>query len=816
MRELLYDLRDTWRGLRRDRLYAAAVIGTLALTLGASIAVFSIVNGVLLRPLAYPQPEALVSIREIVASIAKRYPTAPANARHFDFWRDRTTSFVSMTEMDWRTATLTNAGDPAQVVVLRTSGTLFDVLQVRPALGRGLTRDDENVERPRVAVISDQLWHERLGGDPAVVGRIVTLDGTPYTIVGVLPRGYVLPRLRALDESGTIATEFAAIVPFQISVARIGWMGQFNYGVVARLKPGVTLQQARAEMDVIQASVAEIARREMHQKDADLRGWVAPLEETIVRPVRRGLLLLLGAIGSLLLIACANLANLTLTRTIGRIRDAAVRGALGASRWRLVRSVIVDQVVLAAAGGVFGVGLAAIALRIFVTTAPVSLPRVQDVVIDGRVVAFGAGVALAAALAVALLPAWRVGRGNLESVLRGGGRTSERGAQRVRSTLLTLQVALSVMLLAVSGLFVSSLSRVLRVDTGFEAEGAVTVEVAPVSSRYRNTAARAALYDRILDRVRMIPGVTAAAWTSALPLTGETWVDTIVRPEQPNADDARSSANYRFIGPDYFRAIGMPILQGRSIEEQDRTVTPTPAVISLRAARRLWPGEDAVGRVFTRSDPSNRYQIVGVVTDGRVTALETEPPLMVYVPYWHNNEGKSVLVIRARDPQRLTAAVRDIVRDVDPGIPIARVAPLRHVIDTAVEGRRYQTSLFTAFGACALLIAIVGIYATTAYGVSRRRRELNIRVALGARTAQVFSLVLRQSVVPVAIGLAGGLAGALAMGGVVASLLYDVRPRDPFVLGVVLVIVATVGTVSAAAATFGGLKIEPAAALRDE
>jgi predicted permease len=815
MRELLYDLRHSWRGLRRDRLYALAVVGTLALTLGASIAVFSIVNGVVLRPLGYHDPQALVSMREIVSGLAERYPTLPVSLRHFDVWRDRATSFSSMAAMDWRSATLTGAGDPAQVSILRTSGTLFEVLQIPTVLGRGLTRDDENAAQARVAVISDRVWRERLSGDPTVLGRPITLNGVEHTIVGVLPRGYALPSLRSLGESGSVTTEYAAVVPFRVSVANIGWMGQFNYGVVARLKPGVTLQQARAEMNVVQGTIAEMARREKLEP-GELRGWVMPLEETIVQPVRRGLLLLLGAIGALLVIACANLANLTLTRTIGRLRDAAVRGALGASRWRLVRAVIVDQIVLALAGGALGVALAEVALRAFVTTAPISLPRVQEVAIDTRVIGFGAAAALLAALAVALLPAWRLGRGDLESALRSGGRTTDRGAQHMRGALLMAQVALSVMLLAVSGLFVSSLTRLLRVDTGFAAEGALTVEIAPVAARYPDVAERAALYDRILDRVRALPGVTSAAWTSALPLTGETWVDGIVRRDRPGLEDAKTSANYRFIGPEYFRAIGMPLLQGRTIEERDRTSALTPAVISSRAARMIWPGEEAVGREFTRGNPADRYRVVGVVADGHVTTLESESPLMVYVPYWHNNEGKSVLVVRSADVSTLGDGVRRAVRDVDAEIAVAKVAPLQHVIDAAVEGRRYQTSLFTAFGASALLIAIVGVYATTAYGVSRRRRELNIRVALGARTSQVFSLVLGESVAPVAIGLAGGLLGALAMGGVISSLLYEVRPRDPIVLGIVMLVVATVGTLSAAAATFGGLKIEPASALRDE
>jgi ABC-type antimicrobial peptide transport system permease subunit len=299
-----------------------------------------------------------------------------------------------------------------------------------------------------------------------------------------------------------------------------------------------------------------------------------------------------------------------------------------------------------------------------------------------------------------------------------------------------------------------------------------------------------------------MPGVTAAAWTSALPLTGETWVDAILRPGVAASPEERQTANYRFIGPEYFHAIGMPILQGRSIEPQDRTSTVTPAVINSRAARTIWPGEPAIGREFTRANPTQKFQVVGVVSDGRVTALESEPPLMVYVPYWFNNEGKSVLVVRSQgDAKTLVPSIRAIVREVDPDVAVAKVAPLTQLIDAAVENRRYQASLFTVFGAAALLIAIVGVYATTAYGVSRRRRELNIRVALGAQASQVFSMILRQSVTPLAAGLAGGLAGALALGGLVAG---------------VLGIVAAVGILSAAAATLTGLEIEPAAALRED
>jgi putative ABC transport system permease protein len=817
MDRALVDFRDTVRALRRDPLYAAAVIATLALTLGASTAVFSIVNGVLLRPLAYREADRLVSLREIEVSRRQRYATLPVNARHFEEWRSRAMTFASLAEVERRTTNLTGAGDPAQVVVMRASGTIFDVLQMPVALGRPLTRTDERPDHPPVVVISDRLWTDRLGRDPQVLGRSLFLGGTQYTIVGVLEPGAEFPTFDLLSESALLSSTFAAVVPFRLNFANVGWMGQFNYAVIGRLKPGVTLEEARAELDVMQRSVAEIATRETHEQ-ADLRGWIMPLEESIVGRARLGLLLLLGAIGGVVLIACANLANLSLTRALGRLREAAVRSALGASRGRLVRGVVLEQLLLAAIGGALGVVVARQGLSLFVKTAPLDLPRVNDVVIDGRVLEFAAAVAIVAGLCVALLPAWRVGRGDLQTMLRGGGHgTTDRGGLRVRATLLAMQVALSVTLLVVTGLFVTSFVQLLRVDPGFSADRVVAVEIAPVASRYPDTKARAALYDRILTAARDLSGITSAGWTSALPLTGETWIDLIARVGDTRPTAQKPSANYRFVGSEYFRTLAMPITKGRSIEESDRTHAVTPAVISARAAQMLWPGEDPIGRQFTRGNPKDHFEVVGVVVDGHPTALEAESPLMVYVPYWYNNEGKSVLLVRTPgDAAAIASELRRVIHSVDPETAIADVSPLQRVIDKALESRRYQMWLFTAFGAVALLIATVGVYATTAYGVSRRRREMHIRVALGARASQVFALVLRQSAMPLFVGIAVGCAGALALATIVASLLFKVRASDPLVIASVVALVGVVGVLASATAARQGLRINPATALRDE
>ena len=563
--------------------------------------------------------------------------------------------------------------------------------------------------------------------------------------------------------------------------------------------------------------MAEIASRETHEPVV-LRGWIKPLEESIVGRARLGLLFLLGAIGGVVLIACANLANLSLTRAAGRLRDAAVRSALGASRGRLVAGVVLEQLVLALIGGALGLLVARECLTLFVRTAPIDLPRVNAVAIDARVLLFAAAVTIVAGLSVALLPAWRMGRGDTQSTLRGGGHgTTDRGGLRLRATLLGVQVALSVTLLVVTGLFATSFVRLLQVQTGFSPDHVIAMEIVPVARQYPDEKARAALYDRILTATRELSGITSAAWTSVLPLTGETWVDLIARLDDIRPSSQKMSANYRFVGPDYFRTLSMPITKGRSIEERDRTRAVTPAVLSARAAQTLWPGEEPVGKQFSRGDPTVHFEVVGVVVDGHPTALETESPAMVYVPYWFNNEGKSVLLVRtAGDAAAIAGELRRVVHTVDPEIAIADISPLQRVVDKAVASRRYQMWLFTAFGAVALLIAAVGVYATTAYGVSRRRRELNIRVALGARASQVYVLVLRQSATPLAAGLAAGCAGAIAIGAIVASLLFKVRATDPLVILSVVTLVGGVGLLASGAAARQNLRIDPAAALRDE
>jgi len=837
MTQLSFDLRDILRGLRRDRAYTATVVVTLALTIGATTAVFSIVDGVLLRPLAYHDSERLMSVKEIWRQLAQRMGPRPGmevNAQHFEYWRTHARSFESMAQYIVLPANLTGVGDAIQIQVGRASGSLFELLQVQAAVGRTLLTTDDSSGQADVIVISDALWRQRFAADPRVVGRTIAIDGTLRTIVGVLRPDFHLP-----SERLSIAEAF---VPIHTYVEGVGWWGDHNNEAIGRLRAGVTPEQAQTELDVLQVQVSEIATKEA-KEPVTLASMVAPLADTLVGKARRGLLLLLGAIAAVLLIACSNLANLSLTRTMGRLRDAGIRSALGASRARLAGRAALEQLVLSIAGGALGIAVARGALQIFVRTAPIDLPRVSDVSIDARVLAFAAAVSIAAGAIVAILPAWRMARRNVEHTLRAGAltTTSDRAGLRTRGTLLALQVALSLTLLVVTGLLGMSFARLMQIDRGFVAERVLLVPVSLPATRYDSEALRQTAYDRLIAATRELPGVTSATTLSVPPLTGSGQVNTIVPDGSTRPRSEQPSANFRFVGPDFFRTLGIAVLRGRSFSDVVRASSTAPAapgtasaapstqhaapstrlmpaLISEPTAQSLWPGQDAIGKHFSRGIPGEAgFEVVGIVADAKLTSLERTPPLMVYLPYWWRARASMSLVIKAAaEPAALMPSVRRAVQAIDSEIAIGDARSLGALVDTSVASRRYQMQLFVAFGGVALFIATLGVYAVTSYGVSQRRREMNIRVALGARHGQVLAMVMKQGLGPILGGVAGGTLAALSIGSLVASLLFEVQPRDPAIIGGVVAVVSAAGVVACFIAARQRLSIDPAAALRDE
>ncbi len=810
MRNLMLDLRDSVRSLRRDRAFSAVVIATLAITIGATTAVFSIVNGILLKPLAYPQPEQLVTIREIWREVSLRAATLEVNQRHFEHWRQNTRLFHSMAQFITLPANLSSGGPATQISAVQASDTLFDVLGETSALGRLLTAGDDRPGSPDVVVISDGLWRQRLGGRPDVLGSSMVIDGTPFTVIGVLRPTFRLPEGQRL-----IAT-VDAVMPMRITA---GWVGDHNNAAIGRLRSGVTIDQARIELDVLQRQASEIAAAESGQR-VTLAGVVGSLDDSIVGRARRSLVLLFAAILAVLAIACSNLTNLALIRALGRAREAAIRSALGAGRRRLIARAILDDALLAGIGGALGVWVAYGALRIFVTTAPVDLPRIEDVTLDGRVLLFAVFVTGLTGLLVAMLPVLHLDDRDPQSALRSGssGSGAGRAGVRARAILTATQVALAVTLLTVTALLGTSLLRVLDIDYGFSTDHVLSVPIALPASRYADPPARIGAFDRILSGVKALPGVRSVSSTSLLPMRGEGQVNFVVaagtnvpRPEQP-------SANFRFIAPEYFTALELPMPQGRMFSLDERSGRLTPAVISASLAARLWPGQDALGKEFSRgieSEPG--FEVIGIAADARTASLERPPPLMVYVPYWWQTRTTLALLVKtAVDPATLAPSIRRALEHIDPEIAMGQARPLQQAIDAATASRRYQARLFVVFGLVALLIATVGVYGVTAYSVSKRRREMNIRVALGAREGEVIRLLVKQSAYAVLPGVLAGLVGSLAIGGALASLLYEVQARDPMLLAGVAGSVGVVALAASLLAARGGLSLDPASALREE
>jgi predicted permease len=807
------------RGLWRDAGYAITVVLTLALTIGAATATFSIVDGVLLKPLRYREAHQLVAIKEVALELQNRFPVLPINARHFGEWRSQATTFDALVEFLPMQANLTGAGDAVQIAIVRTTGGLDEVLQVKPVLGRSLTREDEPEGRADVVVLGNAIWRERFGADPSILGRAVAIDGKPHTVVGVLPAGFELPEPPKLLGSVQLVSAVDALVPLRVP-ANAGWSGDFNYSVLGRLKSGTSIEQARADLDVIQRRVSQRMSDEAHQT-ITMRTNVAGLADAVIGGARRGLVLLLGAVGAVLLIACSNLVNLSLTRRTGRLRDALIRTALGASRGRLIQDVVTEQLLLAAAGGILGLAVAWAALRLFVLTAPIELPRAGEVALDPRVLLFAAGLSVLVGLLTAIVPAWSLTGRRLNAPLRAAGlaATADAGTLQARGTLLAAQVGLSVVLLVVTVLLGISFMHVLRLDRGFSAERVLAVDVALPAARFEKLPERVAAFDRVIAAARTVPGVDAASYTSILPLQGEDSNNPISVAGDTRAIFDRPIANFRFVSPDFFRTLAIPIRRGRPIADDDRREdrATLPAVISDATAARVWPGQDAIGKRFLRGPDEKPFEVVGLVGDVRLTSLDGVPPLMVYIPYWSRSRASAALLVHTHvDPESVASAVRRALQAADPQIAIGAIRPLDRLVGSATAVRRYQVLLFSTFGAAALAIALVGVYGVTAYGVARRRREMNIRTALGAQRSQVMRMVLAQGSVPIVAGAVAGAIAAVAAGGVLAGLLFEMQARNPWVISGVAILVPAIALLAAAGAARQGLVLDPAAALRDE
>lgn len=819
---LWQDLRYALRTLLKAPGFAAIAILTLALGIGANTAIFSVVNGVLLRPLAYHEPQQLCVIREIVPQLTKFYPTFPANLPNFRIWQRDLHSFENIglaegIEMDFR-----GRNSAVELPGAKVTSTLLDTLGVHPALGRNFQPDEDNPGRDHEVILTDSFWRSEFHADPKIIGKAMNLNGQSYEIVGVLPASFHFPQGEELGPLTYFDAQLAFLKPLGEDASQTDLLGEFDYAAIARLKPGVSLAQASAELNVVQERIAETAKQ-----GGNLQAELIPLATQMLGPARQGLLFLLAAVGAVLLIVCANIANLLLARVPRRMREAAIRTALGATRGRLTRQMLTESLLLGILGGGLGILLAFWGVAAIVSAAPPGIPRLAEVSIDGRVLLFAILISVLTAALFGMLPAWRIAHADPQEALKSGAlsTTENRRTRRMRSSLIGLEVALSTVLLILGGLFTSSLVHLLNVDTGFSVEHVLAADVSlppqTYGSREQGAPARGRFYDQTLAAIRALPGVRAVGWVNYLPLEGEGSVSDVRYPGTSDKDVANMPlADYRAASPDYFSAMGIPLVAGRSFTNADRG--RKVIVISQRLAERLWPGKNAVGQLcwVDWADAHEPVEVIGVVADIRTIAMDKSPVMMVYCPPWlgaaATPQSASIVIRTAMDAGAAASAVRNAVRSIDPGVPITALRPMSDVVSKSVDTRRFQMLLAMIFAVCALFLASLGIFGVVAYSVEQRRHELGIRLALGAQLANLRTMILRQGMAPVLAGLAVGIAGALFLGRLIAGLLFGVHAFDPLTFVCVAAVVMLVALAACYIPARRATRVDPMVALRYE
>ncbi len=818
MHSIQQDLRYGLRQLRKSPSFTLTAILTLAFGIGATTALFSVVDGVLLKPLAYRDSDRLVVVWERVRFLEKLFPYTGATPRHADIWRKQSTAFTDLTLLQQGATGISLGNDhPRLVGRIIAQPNLLDILGVQPSQGRNFLPEETVKGHEKVAIISHRLWQSLFNGDSAVIGRSVQIAGTPYEIVGVLPQSFYFPKATELSPSPMARQwpENEIITPLVIDFNNFGWNSDYgNYVALGRLKPDLSIAQATENLNVLADDI--VRQIPPDQIDSNSRGalavFVQPLKEVIVGRTSTRLWLLMAAVLSVLLIACINLANAQLARFVSRDREAAVRSALGASTAHLLQSALAEVCILSLVGGTLGVVLAIFAVHSFAGYAQLAIPRTGAITVNFTVLCLSVLLTVGASFIFGVLPALRVLRVKPQQALQGMGRTSgSRRSSLLRRSLVGAQVFACTTLLLVAGLLAKSLVNLSTFDKGFSTDHIVAADVILQGKTFTADKDRVAFDDGVLEKLRSLPGVQSASLVSYLLLAGESWIDGVVPVGQ--AANQSQLANYRWISPGYFTTLQQRIVEGRPLDEHDRTAKN--AVISEATAKAVWPNQSPINRQFKRN--GNTFTIVGVVADAHNNSLRAAPVNMVYLPYWDNPPyGTYFLVRGAQDATLLTEGVRNTIWSYNPNVTIARIHTLDSQLSESLAPEHLETGIFVAFGAAALLLALLGIYGTLSYSVEARTQEVGIRMALGATRESVYRLMLATIITPVTIGLAFGCLTSLSIGHSLASLLYGTKSTD---LTVILPVVA-IFAIAAVAATFvpcsRAANIEPIKALRAE
>jgi len=806
MKTFLDDVRFGWRMLAKSPSFTTVAILTLALGIGINTAIFSAVNSVLLRPLPYKTPDRLAMLWNDNHRLGLHEDlTSYAN---FADWRSTSRSFEDMAALTETGADVTGVDEPYEVHGWLVGANAFSILGVMPQIGRTFTRQEEVRGRSHVVILSDALWRKRFGADPNAIGKTMIMDGDPFVIVGVMPAGFQFP-----DKRVEIWQPLA--VSDQTKANR---GGLFLY-VLGKLKPGVSMEQARAEMNLIGDNLA----RQYPITNKGFGIWVVPLLNQVVGNLRTGLLALFAAVGFVLLIACANVANLFLARGAGREREIALRAALGAGRGRLIQQLLTESFVFAIPAGIVGLSVAYLGLDALIGMAPVNMPRLEEIAIDGRVLAFTVGVSLASALVFGLLPALRISRTDLNEALREGGRSMAGGlrASYARSSLLIAEVALSMVLLAGAGLMIRSLIQLRTTNPGFDVSSVLTMELSAPYGTYSKGAEIRAMYGRVVDRLKSIGavrsvGLTTGIFLSATPNSGIFTVEG--KPLPPIEQSVEATLDS--VDPGYFRTLRVPLLRGRFFDERDQPDSTPVALVNDTMARQFWPGEDPIGKRFHfgRGNDNPRWlTVVGVVSDMRRQGLDKKARVETFEPLAQQVRSDLTLVVRTPDdPMKLAGVIQSELRTLEKSLVIQQIRTLDDQMSESLAQRRFQTWLLGLFSAIALVLAAIGIYGVMYHSVTQRMHEFGVRVALGASASNVLRIVLGEAAMLVTIGAVIGTVAALALTRLLASLLFGVSASDPATyVGVFLVLMASALIASYLPAR-RATKVDPMVALRYE
>jgi len=804
------EVRHAARSLWKARGFSLTVILTLALGIGANAAIFSVVNAVVLRPLPYRDPARIVVVWDNL--VRHGLKDIVVSALEYTEFRDRSRVFERMAAYDTKGFNITGIATPERVAGAVVTAGVLPLLGVAPEVGRVFEDGDERpgVER---AVLSHGLWQRMFGGDRGIVGKMVAIDGTGTEVIGVMPAAFHFP-------DDTIG--LWKVVAFDADLLSENNRGSRSYTVLGRLKPGVSVAQAQQDMNRVTSGMAEA--QPQHYRGGYFT-TVRTLQEDVVGSTRRTLLLQFGAVGFVLLIACANVANLLLARGGSRRREVAIRTALGAKRSRIVRQLLTESLLLALCGGAVGLLTAIWSLDALVAIAPADVPRLGEIALDGRVVAFTAIVSVVTGIVFGIVPSLQLSRTDPGEALKDGGRAAASGRRRAAGgALIVAEVALSLVLLVGAGLLVNSFARVQGVAPGFNADRVLTMRIAPPEAKYRTFAQGEAFYNELFSRLRAAPGIRSVGAANAVPLSGfggdrTFYIEgrSIARPEDQIDEEIR------FVTPGYFRTMEIPVVQGREFDERDTAAAPRAAIVNQALARKYWPSGGAIGhRVsFTQQQP-NWYQIVGVVGAIRHRALDAQELPELYVPYaqplFAGSTVRPMFVVMRTDsdPLAMTASVRQVVAAIDPDQPIADVRSMEQRLSTSLASRRFNMLLLLLFAAAALTLSAIGIYGVVAYAVTERTREIGVRLALGARRSDVVNMIVGEGLGLAIGGAVLGAIAAISLTRVMASLLFDVTPTDPLTFAVVSLLLLVVAGAASWLPARRATEVDPLIALRSE